>query len=569
MALKCPQRLLIKLFPIVLHRPPTPQELNDPMRLAESDCAKVREWLISTKQLRNTPRQIDKGKIRLKAIADMIWVDYLTLGRSPQFRGFLSQFENGPLSSQTTLVRGIGESRRECATQRQKLSLDLANDPATYKSVQAYMDGLKTLVALRRHLPEICPDPDEFHPAELRAIGERICRESSSTPWVPLDIALKYTTEAMRWVHVYGEPLVDNFIKAFSKLHEHNLLTPVDGLTSTEKTRLYKAQAIARDKLVTSIVLPEQLIKLNITGWASYMNYKGTAGFVKLRNSPSMLDAIMILVASISILLATVKPMRESELRKLRRGCVRFVRGDGFWLNADQRKRKIGDECLLRQRPIPRIAAKAILLMQRLTDAIKAIVNVQDEYILDCIYSIPPISRYEATVSPVTKYQLNGILDIFVDYVALPADALGRRWYIRIHELRKSFLITFFWTYRYANLEAAAWMAGHANIEELYAYLQANFPGEELPALEAEFASKVLRSNEAQSGISADEIEKLHHAVCDHFHVNDVSWIEERMLREWLTLRFSSGDFSIQPFTLTTSDGSQSTKIAFKIKGIS
>jgi hypothetical protein len=206
--------------------------------------------------------------------------------------------------------------------------------------------------------------------------------------------------------------------------------------------------------------------------------------------------------------------------------------------------------------------------MQRLTDGIKEILNVKDEYILDCIFVMPPISRYEATASPITKYQLNQILDIFVDYVALPVDSLGRRWYIRVHELRKSFLITFFWTYRYSNLEAAAWMAGHANIEELYAYLQANFPGEELPALEAEFASKVLRSDESQTSVSADQIERLRHAVCDHFHVNDVTWIEERLLQEWLKLRFSSGDFSIEPFILRDSSGYVSTQIAFRIKGI-
>ncbi|RYH00005.1 MAG: hypothetical protein EON58_01790 [Alphaproteobacteria bacterium] len=566
-ALKCPQRLLIKLFPIVLQRAPTSKELDDPMSLSEEDCKRVRDWLIATKQLKKTPRQSNKEKIKLKAIADMLSVDYLTLGRSPQFRGFLSQFENGPLASQTMIARGIGECRREYPTQRHKLSIDLANDPATEKSLQAYLDGLKTLVALKRHLPQVCPDPNEFHPVQLRAIGLGICRESSSTPWVPLSIALDYTTEAIRWVHVYGELVVDVFLDVFSKLSLKNLLSPVLE-TGAARTKVFKAQANARDELVASIALPDPLKDLNISGWASYMNYQGTQGFIKLRSSPSMLDAVMILVAAISILIATVKPMRESELRKLRRGCVRFVKGDGFWLNADQRKRIISDEVLLRERPIPKIAAKAILLMQRLTDGVKAILNVKDEYILDCIYAMPPISRYEASASPSTKYRLNQILDIFVDYVALPVDSLGRRWYIRIHELRKSFLITFFWTYRYANLEAAAWMAGHANIEELYAYLQANFPGEELPALEAEFASKVLRSNESQTGVSADQIERLHHAVCDHFHVNDVSWIEERSLHEWLKLRFSSGDFSIEPFTLRKGNGSECTQIAIKLKGV-
>lgn len=110
-------------------------------------------------------------------------------------------------------------------------------------------------------------------------------------------------------------------------------------------------------------------------------------------------------------------------------------------------------------------------------------------------------------------------------------------------------------------------MAGHSNSEHLYAYIQANFPGEELPSLEAEYASQVLRDYQSQ-GRAGDvsNVEILHREVCQHFCVRDVSCIDESTLKDWLELQFETGEYEICPYSLTNIENSTNTVIAFRIR---
>lgn len=148
--------------------------------------------------------------------------------------------------------------------------------------------------------------------------------------------------------------------------------------------------------------------------------------------------------------------------------------------------------------------------------------------------------------------------------MALPTDCLGRRWHLRIHELRKSFLITFFWCSRFQALDAARWVAGHTRSEHIYAYIQANFPGEELPKIEAEYAQEQIWNFESGDPGETDNVETLYKAVCNHFGVGDISLIDAEELSVWLNDAFESGLYKIEPYTIER-DGTICTAIAFKI----
>ena len=135
--------------------------------------------------------------------------------------------------------------------------------------------------------------------------------------------------------------------------------------------------------------------------------------------------------------------------------------------------------------------------------------------------------------------------------------------------MRKSFLIVFFWTYRYASLDAARWMAGHADAAQIYAYIQANFPGQELPGLEAEYTSRVLRDYQDTGDPGETEsVEELHQQVCHHFNVTDLSWLEEDTLREWLEHQFETRAFEIRPYSIRSEDGRLHTRIAFRVRAL-
>lgn len=568
-ALECPQQFLRVIYPLAIGRDPSTTELEFPLNLNEDDCRKVLLWFERAGHLGKRDRLgTRQPTIRLRVVAELIGADIGSIAGNQKFAAFLTQFTLRPLALHEQALRAGTDNRREFASHRAKTGMEIAASAASTKTVDKYLTDLRTLVALSRHEPGSVPNPAEFRHKELSNLTVALCRPADATPWVPLPIALEYTKEALRWIHVYGKPLVEVFLTTYARLYRAGLLGPPPTGTPVEKAFSYKKTTKARDRVVAETDLPDVLKPLNITGWQCYVNFRGNVGFEKLKTSPSMIDAIMVLIASVAIITGAMKPMRESELRGLRRNCVSFRRGDGFWLSAKQRKRSIGDVTPELRRPIPSIAARGLLLLQKLTDGLKEIIGVQDQWLLQSLFALPTLSRYEARIDSVTSaMQLNQYLDTFCDRVSLPPDSLRRRWYIRTHELRKSFLIVFFWTYRYANLQSAAWMAGHTDVSQLYAYLQANFPGQELPALEAEYASRVLR--EHSDGVKSGELEnvaKLHEAVCKHFDVRDLSWIDENTLQAWLTIRFESGDFEIQPYSVPNRDTQTEMRIAFRVR---
>ena len=572
-ALRYPERILLELFPAALGRKPTVEEMNDPFSLSVEDCRQVAEWLTKNDAFSPVSRS-GTGELAIKRtfLANLIGADVDTLRGGPRWAAFVGQFEVSDVPFEKRMTHLDSGARREYPSQR-IVSLEEARAAGvSEKTLGKYFDDLRTIVSLHRHLPDVCPDPHEFKPAEIRKVIVEVSEVSNSTPWIPLHVAMEYTTEALRWVHVYGEEMVSLYLSAYKGLYDMGLLVsaPVPGVENpsySDYMSKFRTVSTARERYIAALPIPKALKALNLNGWGVYIHLDGKKGFTKLQHAPSLNDAVMVLIGAITVVVAMVKPMRDSELRSLKTDCLSFVEGDGYWLSQDVRKKNIGDVRPVDARPIPAVAAQAIQLLRRLTDGIKEIMGVTDPWLLDSLMTFPSFGRYEAKIEgTISANQLGGLLDAFCDFVALPPDATGRRWYIRVHEMRKSFLITFFWTWRYASLDAARWMAGHADAAQVYAYIQANFPGEELPGLEAEYAAQVLKDYEQFGGTAGiNHVADLYQLVCDHFSVRDVSWIDEKMLKDWLELQFESKEFQITPYSVRNPDGGTVTEIAFRI----
>lgn len=572
-ALRYPEQFIRTVFPFVLGRDPSLDELANPLSINLDDRKSVRDWFSSHGEMERVTRTERNFTVKKSTIARLLGVDVKFVRGGQRWRVFLNQFSiSDELRDDQTILTS---SRREHKSQRDLSSNEMRDSGTKEKTLQKYYDDIKHIVSLHRNLPNFCPHPIHFNPKKLRRVIIEVSVVSSRTPWIPLDIALAYTTQALQWIHVYGKDLVTTFLYAYRELHARGLLISgpepdKEAPTKADYVTAARSLAAARDKFVQSLEIPESLRALKLEGWGCHVHLNGNKAFSKLRDNPSLLDALMILVGAITIVVATMKPIRESEFRALKRDCLLFVDGDGYWLSQDVRKKNVGDVWPKDARPIPTVAATALQLLKVLTDELKNILNVKDPWILDSLLTLPSFGRYEAEVDgTLSTHQLNGILDAFCDHVALPPDATGRRWYLRIHEMRKSFLITFFWMYRYSNLDAARWIAGHNNPEHLYTYIQANFPGDELPAIEAEYASQILRDyDRCSTSEKLKNIDALHQEVCTHFSVGDVSLVDDETLRAWLEIQFSTGEFEILPYSIKNPDGGLRTEIGFRITPI-
>ncbi|MBN8240582.1 hypothetical protein JF541_15585 [Marinobacter hydrocarbonoclasticus] len=539
--------------------------LNDIFKVTEKDKQGITTWLESKGYFtrKNNDRNWYARYIDRAMLAESLACGWQEI-KSDRMNAFLRQFEPEMLLESEDLLLPINGYSTEFPGHWTREREAVSKAPMSYTMSSAMLSTWRDLFRLRRHLLTAVPMTETIDFSHAKHIVEQKSSAVERTPWVPLRTALAYTTEALRWTVNSGDALVDFYIEATQHFHRAGWFNEDN---DTPKIRERKRES--RNKWVC-LNIPQELDELGISGWTSVFIANATNVHCSLRASPSLPDILQVLVGALILLIGITKPSRVSEIRALRRDCLKFVEGDGYWMEHQIRKANASDHLIETAKPIPTITAHAIRLLGRIGDALSDIYPHEDSYATEALFYLP-IFRVTGAPRPrvIDSPGLIACLEAFCDYVALAPDAHGRRWYVRPHELRKSFLITFFWCFKYSSLDAARWIAGHDNTQHIYAYIEANFPGEELPQLEAEYAARQLRewgiTKEADEG---ENIDILHTAVCEHFGVRDVTLVGERELEDWLELAFAKGIYRIEPYEIHSKSDSVKVVIAFHVEEV-
>lgn len=494
---------------------------------------------------RNRHRYIDRTKL-----SRLLKID-ATLMAGPAFSSFLRQFEPDlERLAPGLLVAGLRSTEyfghktltREEAYQRR----------APLSRCRGFKEILTSLPKLARALGHPRSDFSEDDQRRLSAYVERNTRPDSSTAWIPLETMLAYLNEALRWVIVFGDALVTFYVRALTYLKSENLFH------GNARER--------RDRWIVSN-LPASLAPLGINRWtARHAHDSPRELYDKIRKNPSVIDAMNILYGAIAVLIGSLKPIRSGELIGLWRDCVRLHGRKQCWLVHVNEKHGTEGVADTIARPIPGVAFRAVGLLKRLAADLLQLQKTwgSNNVPTDLLFVLPPRKlKSDFHLTGFCSKELGRRIDIFCDYVNLPTDKLGRRWYVRIHELRKSFLLTFFWAAKFASLDAAAWIAGHANVDAIYAYIRASFSGQEIVELEAQYAAEQLWDFEETSNQNALNISDLYRAVCGHFGVGEISKIGKSELLQWLSTAFKQEIYKIEIYQLR--NGNSEWAVAFKI----
>jgi hypothetical protein len=325
----------------------------------------------------------------------------------------------------------------------------------------------------------------------------------------------------------------------------------------------YDAYLALVPEVLSSVPLP------NILGDAGFkfdslLIGKGNAqGFERLRTNPTLHQALRVWAGAVVVLIGLLKPSRESEIAHLHRQCLI---GDGpYWLDSELAKRVVREyRANTGGKPIPTITAKAIQQMQRLGSRLVVLFGESDSYKRNQLFYLPIFNTFGRGMAPNT-IELNFHLDIFCDYVGMPPDELGRRWYVRIHEMRKFFLLFMFWAGRFDVLDAAREIAGHVDVKHLYAYIEREF-GTELPKLEGEYAADRLRqydktriSYEGEIGLN-----ELYERVLTHFGVEQLEFVSERTWNSYVQELRDQDAFHLEPYMIRDQHGYSHLCVAFR-----
>lgn len=517
---------------------------SNPFYFNEDDRNKVESFFKETKcYVRNSfgANYLDRNRLRKVFEFDksVVYLD--------RFTAFLRQFEPDLMSANKQVLLTL-KPENEYPGHTTPLVADVINAPESHSHVLKQMSFIKELLKLKPLFAEALPSPEEFKFDEISNYVRRTCKISKLTPWIPLPIFLQALNSAIGFMLSKGELIVECIEEVYSSLVPKGLMS---------KSKLTECEYARRDLEVARIL--RKYDKLNLQTL-----HVSCASLDRIREKPTLVDSIGLLQAACYIIIASLKPIRISELSSLKYDCLYYKDGDGYWLMQEISKSGIDNILPEDAKPIPQIAAKAITFLQRLNrQAGKYCPSAKESKYL--LYSLNYGYGYlEGSIG--SSEHIRGRVSRFCDYIETPLDEYGRRWYVNIHELRKSFLLTYFWTYKFSSLESARWMAGHKDIEHIYSYIQSNVPGEEMVEIESEYAYQQLRLfKEGHTMTDIENITELNHDVCHHFQVKSISELKEKELKEWITFAIESGKYELHAYNINSSLIDNEVTVAIKI----
>lgn len=493
---------------------------------------------------------IDRKKIRdLFSISKQEFYSYSSVL-------FFRQFEPEILALNDKVLLPLNLST-EFPSHKTPLISDILGKIYSKTRPQQLLNLLCEFMKLKPLFPALLPNSESFHLGNSRKLINRLAADSNTTPWIPLPICLQILNKSIDIVIHHGDSILEYLDKLLTSFTENNAFDET------------YSNFVKRNMLVTSL-LPESLECFGIETFGKRLNWTladSRTHAQRLRENPSVCELVEVLLGACLIIVAALKPLRVDELSSLNYDCLSYKDNDGFWLSHSLKKSGINDNLPETQKPIPRISANAIQLLQKFNIiSQKFALKVNEKEADYLLYGLTLGGGYlSASIKKQSK--INQLMSLLCDYANLETDEFGRRWYVNTHELRKSFLLTFFWTFKFSSLDACRWIAGHKDPDHVLRYIESNMPGEEMVEVEAEYVYQQLRLfNFNNSLTEVGNIESLCDDVCKHFSVDNISEVPEKDLMDWVHLSIEKGIYSIEVFGLDSLDDSIDVRIAFKIQ---
>ena len=375
-----------------------------------------------------------------------------------------------------------------------------------------------------------------------------------STPTAPPKIALHCLGHAVHFVLTYGDDLVDYAITVKERIHAEqarrvklDIARNVSYLDSQPSLSLRSGMPASLEPLcidqIHSIFRGSAQPTFSADG--------GKIAAATIREHMGLVDALHLLQASMMVIVGTTAARRQVELRKLEDDCLAKIVGTGWYLKFGLGKDVFGNAQGQLTRCIPNLAAQALGQIRRLNRTWRSLHASTSDRLMHGI-----TANFDAC-GKATGRQINRRLDLFCDYIEVPLDEGGRRWYLRAHEMRRFWAYSFFYKFGLGELHTIGWFLGHRESEQTWAYIRESFDGrdKEMRQIKAAYASSILEgrhSGESSSKHVESEVRKL---ILQHFGCNSIKFIDSDDLRSYLERIIEEGILEIEPKFIRDIDG--------------
>lgn len=349
---------------------------------------------------------------------------------------------------------------------------------------------------------------------------------------LPFEVANLSLGRAIEFYLEYGEDLVNYYLA----LAEKNWL----------------------DELLPGV--PPSLQKLGIT---RFKNRETLAEgfFTELRSGSSLYEMLQVLIGAIAVLVNTLMARRSEELRGLKPTSI-VKDGMYFLLAFNLGKSNLGEIRERVLRPLPALGAEALALLARLNERLKTLGYESSPTLFQRIKhgNKEEFTRYGTVQSE--RGWLELCLDRFCDFVEMPNDENGRRYYIRLHQLRRNFAMLFFWQGSFGGIQVLRYFLGHHKPSMTYRYVSETTKGEVLRRVKAKVATELIKADSSATQSLAEFICVRHGITLDDLHVlpeaDVIAYIEDLL---------SSREAEIEPEFVDGPNGEE-YKILYKVYAV-
>ena len=316
--------------------------------------------------------------------------------------------------------------------------------------------------------------------------------------------------------------------------------------------------ALAREGYHPSVLeenVQPELRQLGIKGWTT--SASTAPGFFKqLREGASLFNMLEVLWGSIAVIIGTLMARRLSELEDLTSASIVEDHG-AYFLAFDLRKANVREHRKRVLRPMPKIAADALKLLSKVSATLQELGHPNSGRLFEMPYSAWRRRKpHFGTCLP----DLSRCFDRFCDYHEVDVDGLGRRYYVRTHQLRRNFALLFFWNGSFGGIEVLRYFLGHSKPSMTYRYITEAVSGKVLRRVKAVVAKDLVKRDDKT-------VHALSELVCERYgiSIHELHILPERDVVDYIEDLMMSGEAEIEPEFFNGPKGEE-YRIVYKVK---
>ena len=349
---------------------------------------------------------------------------------------------------------------------------------------------------------------------------------------VPSNIIFKTIQKAIDFHFDYAEDIVISYQNIVKYMFDNN----IDQFNKIQSKDL---------NLLLSGKLKEQIKQWKqVTG-------NGINKFQEMRKNKSLYFILRAYYGATQFLTGAIMARRQSEMISLNANeSINHINKVMVFKRSKSTKNIFGVKDTI-ELPIDEMALEMIANIEK----IQAVL-VEYKYLEKNTKLFSPISYNSPLIisNSLNASNYNDSLDIFYDYVEM--DCLdNKRYYMRQHQLRRFFAMSFFWGSGFGSMDTLRWFLGHTDVQHLYHYITESTEGSVLKSVKAQYAYEIL-----------DNQEELKNLLVEKYGTSNFSLIDREILEDYIEELIEENKVIVEP-EFIIDDSGKKYKILVKVKG--